>query len=103
MIVDVVTLDRAFVGKRVDVLKIDVEGYGEMVLRGANNLLRTPSLRPRAVFIEVHPWAWASLNTESDSLLRLLNEAGYRVETLDGVPVRSIEQYGEIVAKRRGG
>jgi hypothetical protein len=70
-----------------------------MVLRGAKSLLRTPERKPRAVFIEVHPYAWASLGTNSDSLLRLLNEAGYRVQTLEGAPVRSIERYGEIVAR----
>jgi len=98
-IVDVVTLDSAFKGSRIDMLKIDVEGYEEMVLRGANRLLHTPELKPRAIFIEVHPYAWAPLRTGSDSLLRVLNEAGYLVETLDGVPIRSIEGYGEIIAR----
>jgi FkbM family methyltransferase len=98
-IVDVVMLDSAFEGKRIDILKIDVEGYEEIVLRGANRLLRTPGLKPRVIFIEVHPYAWAPLRTGSDSLLSLLNDAGYLVESLDGVPIRSIERYGEIVAR----
>jgi FkbM family methyltransferase len=98
-IVDVVTLDSAFKGRRIDILKIDVEGYEEMVLRGANRLLHTPELKPRTIFIEVHPYAWAPLRTGSDSLLRVLNEAGYLVQTLDGVPIRSIERYGEIIAR----
>ena len=72
-----------------------------MVLRGANSLLHTPELKPRAIFVEVHPHAWAPLRTGSDSLLRVLNEAGYLVETLDGVPIRSIERYGEIIARSR--
>jgi FkbM family methyltransferase len=100
-IVDVVTLDSAFKGRRIDILKIDVEGYEEMVLRGANSLLHTPELKPRAIFVEVHPYAWAALRTGSDSLLGVLNEAGYLVETLDGVSVRSIERYGEIIARSR--
>jgi len=98
-IIDVVTLDSVFRGKRIDVLKIDVEGYERTVLSGADNVLRTPGLRPRAVFVEVHPYAWQSPRTEGASLLRLLNGAGYRVETLDGVPISSIQHYGEIVAR----
>jgi Methyltransferase FkbM domain len=99
--VDVVTLDSLFEGRRIDILKIDVEGYEEMVFRGANRLLHTPELKPRAIFVEVHPYAWAPLRTGSDSLLRALNEAGYLVETPDGVPIRSIERYGEIIARLR--
>ena len=86
-------------GERIDILKIDVEGFEEMVLRGAQNLLCTAAFRPRTIFIEVHPYAWASLGSGSTALLRLLNQAGYRVETLEGLPVRSIERYGEIVAR----
>jgi len=97
--VDVVTLDGTMMGTRIDILKIDVEGYEEMVLRGAQNILRTPSLRPRVVFVEAHPYAWPSLQTGSNALLGLLNEGGYRVQTVDGTPVHSIEHYGEIVAR----
>jgi FkbM family methyltransferase len=100
--VEVVTLDRFFAGKRVDILKVDVEGYEEMVLRGAATLLSESARRPRAVFVEVHPYAWPSLGTTSDSLLGLLRQAGYRVETVAGAPVRSVERYGEIVARGGG-
>jgi FkbM family methyltransferase len=97
--VQVVTLDSVFEGERIDILKIDVEGYEEWVLRGACDLLRSPSRRPRAIFIEVHPCAWPSLGTTSARLLTLLNSIGYTAETIYGEPVREIEQYGEIVAR----
>jgi FkbM family methyltransferase len=98
-IIQVTTLDSVFAGERIDILKIDVEGYEEMVLRGAHDLLRSPARRPRAVFVEVHPYAWPSLGTTSASLLSLLSASGYRAETPSGEPVRNIEQHGEIVAR----
>jgi FkbM family methyltransferase len=97
--VSVVTLDDILAGRRIDLLKVDVEGFEEMVLRGAGGLLRTGPLRPRTIFIEVHPYAWSSIGSGSDALLQLLNEAGYRVETLDGQAVHSIDRYGEIIAR----
>jgi len=98
-LVEVVTLDGMFAGERVDILKIDVEGYEEMVLRGADDLMHSPERRPRAIFVEVHPYAWPSLGTTSESLLSLLSAAGYQAETVQGEPVRVIDHYGEIVAR----
>jgi hypothetical protein len=94
--VEVVTLDGIFAGRRIDILKIDVEGHEEKVLRGAQLLLRQPSCRPRVIFIEVHPYVWRSVGTQSADLLELLRSAGYRVETLEG---HSVEHYGEIIAR----
>src|SRR5262249_55754445 len=96
--VSTVSLDEALAGRRVDILKIDVEGFEEMVLRGAHELLRSRS-RPRTIFIEVHPYAWTSIGSGSFALLNLLNEVGYRVETLEGKTVSSIDRYGEIIAR----
>jgi FkbM family methyltransferase len=98
-IVKVVTIDRIFVGRRIDVLKIDVEGHEEKVLRGAGKILRAQSLRPRAIFIEVHPFAWPSLGVTIDSFLSTLANAGYQAETIHGKPIAAIEGYGEIVAR----
>ncbi len=93
-------LDTFLAGRPVDVLKIDVEGYEELVLRGATELLGSPDRKPRAMFIEVHPYAWADLGVSSDSLLKLLAECGYEVHTLEGEPVQKIDRYGEIIARR---
>lgn len=99
VMVKTVTIDRIFAGKRIDVPKIDVEGYEEKVLRGAGKILRAQSLRPRAIFIEVHPYAWPSLGVTSDSLLSTLANAGYQAETIHGKPIAAIESYGEIIAR----
>ena len=98
--VECVTLDRVFAGRRLDILKIDVEGYEEMVLRGAQHLLSDPGRSPRALYIEVHPYAWPALGATSESLLALLTELGYRTTTVEGEPVMLITNYGEIIARK---
>src|SRR6185295_8656434 len=100
--VPAVTLDSVFAEDKLDVLKIDVEGFEEMVLRGAKTLLIDPSRCPRAIFIEVHPYAWSELGVSSDSLLSFLNETGYHVKTLSGDDSQRIESYGEVVAHKQG-
>ena len=93
------TIDRIFSGRRLDVLKIDVEGHEERVLRGGGEVLHTQSLRPRAIFLEVEPYTWASQGVTSDSFLGTLANLGYQPETTHGVPISVIEYYGEIVAR----
>jgi FkbM family methyltransferase len=101
--VECVTLDRIFAGKCLDVLKIDVEGFEERVLQGAKNLLKDAHRSPRAIYIEVHPYAWPEIGSTSDSLLQLLETCGYEARTIDGQSVETIEAYGEIVARKRLG
>jgi len=96
-----VTLDRVFVDKALDVVKIDVEGHEEAVLQGACCVLQRHERAPRVIYIEVHPYAWAALGTSSASLLGFLQGCGYEVTTLDGQPVTQINTYGEIVAYKK--
>ncbi|UCC94663.1 MAG: FkbM family methyltransferase, partial [Candidatus Omnitrophota bacterium] len=92
------TLDSVFHNKRVDVIKIDVEGYEGKVLLGARNLLKRKKGYPRAIFIEVHPYVWKELETTAEELVSLLTNAGYKVEKIDRNLVDKLEHYGEIVA-----
>lgn len=98
--VPVVRLDTHFKDARLDLLKLDVEGFEEDVLRGAEQLLSDAPRAPRVIYIEVHPYNWHLCGTTSESLLGRLARHGYAVEQLDGTPVRRIENYGEIVARR---
>jgi FkbM family methyltransferase len=96
-----VTLDGQFPAQRIDILKIDVEGFEEDVLRGSARLLQDDARRPRLVFIEVHPYAWGAVGTTSARLIALLDEAGYSLELPSGQPVNKIDFYGEVIAVAR--
>jgi FkbM family methyltransferase len=96
-----ITLDTAVAGRSIDILKIDVEGHEEEVLRGGTNLIADGTTAPRAIFIEVHPHAWKS-SASGANLLHHLASAGYTVTDVSGGPVDRIEEYGEIIATRRG-
>lgn len=95
-----VTLDSVFANQRVDLIKIDVEGYEEKVIEGATDLLKDAGRGPRSIFIEVHPYAWPALNTTSESLLSLLRNCNFDVYDLAGKRVERIEEYGEVIAHR---
>jgi FkbM family methyltransferase len=101
LMVRVVRLDSVLRDVRLDVLKIDVEGYEELVLQGASGLLSDRLRRPRAIYIEVHPYAWSEAGTTSESLLNLLQEHAYAAYFLTGEPVDKIDCYDEIVAVGR--
>jgi FkbM family methyltransferase len=99
--VPMVTLDDALAGQRIDVIKIDVEGFEQQVLEGARKNLTEERQRPRAILVEVHPFAWADAGTSSASFLSLLDEMGFRVEDMEGAPVSSITEYGHVIALRK--
>lgn len=98
--VNAVTLDSVFASDRLDILKIDVEGFEEAVLKGGPGLLEDPRRAPRAIFVEVHPYAWPAFGASSESLLSLLATYGYEVYDLSGNPIDRIDAYGEIVARK---
>ncbi|MDD5729769.1 MAG: FkbM family methyltransferase [Candidatus Omnitrophica bacterium] len=98
--VESTTLDQVFGDGRLDILKIDVEGFEGRVLLGAKNLLQRKAGFPRAIFIEVHPYAWEKYGTDSRSIVSFLTDAGYKIEDLEGVFVKNITSYGEIIARK---
>jgi hypothetical protein len=71
------------------------------VLQGAQTILTEAHQRPRAILVEVHPFAWAEAGTTSASFLGLLDELGFRVEDMEGAAVSSIGEYGHVIALRK--
>jgi FkbM family methyltransferase len=97
--VKTVRLDTYFPDAKVDILKVDVEGFEEWVLRGAERLLSHPENAPRAILVELHPYAWNSARTSSESLLKCLEHYDIRFWPASlSVP---IERYGHLFAYRR--
>jgi len=99
--VPMVTLDGALPDERLDVIKIDVEGFEQQVIQGARSILTEEDRRPRAILVEVHPFAWADTGTTSASFLGLLDELGFKVEDMSGTAVSSISEYGHVIALRK--
>jgi FkbM family methyltransferase len=96
--VPLVALDDAFAGAGIDILKIDVEGFEQPVLSGARRLLADHARRPRAILIEMHPFAWNAVGTTPGSIPSQLAALGYRVEDMQGRSVAAVDDYGHIVA-----
>jgi FkbM family methyltransferase len=97
-VVQSVRLDSIFAERRLDILKVDVEGFEGAVLRGANGLLDDVDRRPRVIFIEMHPYAWSASGTSGAELLAFLRQRGYRVSDTSGVSLNDVTSYGEVVA-----
>jgi FkbM family methyltransferase len=92
-------LDSVYSDSRIDIVKIDVEGFEEKVLRGAEKLLSDEERKPRVMFIEVHPYNWHLCGTTTESLIYRLKRCGYEVYDLQNEPVSKIDRYGEVVAR----
>jgi len=96
--VRIVRLDSILCSGRVDILKIDVEGFEENVLKGAELLLSDKDRKPRVIFIEVHPYNWYLSGTTSNSVINRLARCSYKVCYLQSGSVSKIDRYGEVVA-----
>ena len=75
---------------RVDVIKIDVEGAEELVLRGAANVLA--SMRPAVIF-EVNPSYSALFGLSAQGSSKLLGSLGYEFLALGSVSITSKSNY----------
>lgn len=74
------SLDELFESRKVDILKVDTEGYEIAILEGARNLLKRNTGYPRLIFVECHPYMWNEFGVNSEQLTGVLHEAGYKIE-----------------------
>jgi FkbM family methyltransferase len=75
--VDALPLDRAVTNQRLDLLKVDVQGFEVQVLRGAQRLIReNPDL---IIFLEFWPHGLRIAGSAPEELLDILLRAGFSV------------------------
>jgi hypothetical protein len=80
-----------FPGTRIDLIKIDVEGYELHVLRGSLQTLKR--CRP-VLFIELDDNNLRDQGDSAQSLVKYLEELGYSItDAVNGSPVRSDQSF----------
>lgn len=76
--VDVVKLDNFLVGKKIDFIRMDVEGYELEILKGAEMSLSTGN-KPKYFFIEVHSELLHKKNSSAREVVEFLGKYGYDI------------------------
>lgn len=101
------TLDSLFAEKeeRVDVIKIDVEGAEQLVLKGGQALFSSPELKPRTILVEVSSHNQQAFGFRPDEIVSLIENYGYESHriTADGLRRGWTEGDGEEVIFLRSG
>ena len=77
--VEVKTLDEIFYDKKIDIIKVDTEGYEGQILKGGQELLKKKDA-PKFIFIEIHPYMWRRYGTCSEDILGMLQACDYNIE-----------------------
>jgi FkbM family methyltransferase len=105
--VETITLDdffeRAVGDDRIDFMKIDVEGAEELVVDGADRILRNNRLK---ILIEFVPRQLRNVGAEPPELLYKLQNYGFAIKLLNDrkqvlEPIENIEEFCRSVESRR--
>ena len=85
--------------KRIDVIKVDVEGAEDMVLEGGTKLLGNPACRPRIILLELFDENLLPFGTCVGKVIDRMATFGYRPQALENGGFRLID-YKPEMAKR---
>lgn len=78
--VEMLTLDEFLVGKEIDFVRMDVEGYEREILKGAEKAF-SEGKKPKYFFIEVHSDLLHKKGSSCKEIVELLGKYGYDVKT----------------------
>ena len=105
-IVHVATLDQVLNGRKVDLVKMDVQGWECAVLKGMNELLASPN--PPWIHLEACPHLLREAGSSFEEVHAILNQHGYslrqadaRQDTLDLNRIAKLEgilRYANVLA-----
>ncbi len=76
--VEVIKLDEFLKEKKIDFLRMDIEGYEIEVLKGAKKTLSSVN-KPKYIFIEIHSELLHKKNSSGEEIVRYLEKLGYSV------------------------
>jgi FkbM family methyltransferase len=85
--IETIPLDDLAAAEKVDLLKIDTQGYEMQVLQGCTKLLqRSPGI---CILLEFWPFGLAQQNTQPEELLSFLTSRGFDLSELDRTGARA--------------
>jgi FkbM family methyltransferase len=93
------TVDEIVAGRRVDFIKVDVQGWEASVLRGGRRTLREN--RPLKLFLEIWPAGLRAAGSSAREIFEFVREAGLEIESpagWEGLDAPTDAGYYDIVA-----
>lgn len=98
--IQVTTLDAELASlKKIDFIKIDVEGYENHVIRGAHAIVQQH--KPR-LLIEVHPMFLENFKEDINDILRFLDQHGYRCSYHSFLVEQRMPRWKRILSRWKG-
>lgn len=91
--IELITLDTFITRekiRKIDFIKLDVDGFEGKVLKGAVRLLR--EAKP-IILMEINPSEMLENGDNPDDMAWILRDAGYSFETTDGKPIDDLSAY----------
>ncbi len=113
--VQIERLDQVLAGRRIDFVKMDVQGWEMEVFRGMQGLLDAPANARMAIYFEYWPQGLRDAGADPNELLAFLDRNGFTIYPFEGTNLSSValdpnetaltvsgDQYINLYATRSG-